>query len=405
MDTFREYIESAIKNIRSNRLRTLLTMLGIIIGIASVITILTIGGGMKEYVQQQFESTGSRMIDVFLRSDITDQGFNNEDIEAIMEEFPAVKGASYYFYNEGLISGRKGTYDASVVSVNQYYSLGNTNGIKYGRFISEDEVYNTQRVCVIMAADAKRLFGTEKAVGMSVDLNVDGASGEFTIIGITENYGEMIMKMLEMFGDNSINVYIPYTTSSSLFNLDVTESYDLEVYTDRADMDVTHDKIIKFIEAHKGLRGQDAIYSYNTNDDSEDIDQIMTLITTFMSMVAAISLLVGGIGVMNIMLVSVTERTREIGIRKSIGARTGSIMFQFLAESSIITLIGGILGIMLGLVLAAVICRIANFSYIIMPSSVIISTLFSSVIGIFFGIYPARKAAKLKPVDALSRRA
>ncbi|MBQ9334892.1 MAG: ABC transporter permease [Lachnospiraceae bacterium] len=405
MDTFREYIESAIKNIRSNRLRTLLTMLGIIIGIASVITIITIGGGVKEYVQKQFDSAGSRMIDVFLRSDITEQGFTNEDIEAIMDEFPAVKGASYYFYSDGMISGRKGTYDASVISVNQYYSLGNTNGIKYGRFIAEDEVYNAQRVCVIMAADAKRLFGTEKAVGMTVNLNVEGTTGEFTVIGVTEDYGEMIMKMLEMLGEQYINVYIPYTTTSSLFNLDVSRAYDLEIYTDRSDLNVSHDKIIKFIEAHKGLRGQDAIYSYNSNDDSQEIDQVMNLITAFMSMVAAISLLVGGIGVMNIMLVSVTERTREIGIRKSIGARTGSIMFQFLAESSIITLIGGIFGIMLGLIIAAVVCRIANFSYIIMPSSIIISTLFSSVIGIFFGIYPARKAAKLKPVDALSRRA
>ena len=404
MDTLREYIESAIKNIRSNRVRTLLTMLGIIIGIASVITIITIGGGMKEYVRQQFESTGSKMIDVFLRSDITDQGFNNEDIQAIMEEFPAVKGASYYFYSDGMATARKGAYEASVISVNEYYSLGNTNGIKYGKFISDEEVYNSKRVCVIMAADARKLFGTEKAVGMTLDLNIDGVSGEFTVVGITENYGEMIMKMMEMAGERAINVYIPYTTSASLFNLDVTQAYDLEVYTDRADLDVSHDKIIKFIEAHKGLRGQDAIYSYNSNDDSEEIDQIMSLITTFMSMVAAISLLVGGIGVMNIMLVSVTERTREIGIRKSIGARTGSILFQFLAESSIITLIGGILGIITGLIIAAVICRIANFKYIVTLSSIVISTLFSSVIGLFFGIYPARKAAKLRPVDALSRR-
>ncbi|SCY12720.1 putative ABC transport system permease protein [Lachnospiraceae bacterium XBB2008] len=404
MDTLREYIESAIKNIRSNRIRTLLTMLGIIIGIASVITILTIGGGMKEYVQQQFESVGSRMIDVYLRSNVTDQGFTNEDIIALMDEFPEVKGASYYFYSDGMSTARKGTFETSVISVNQFYSMGNTNGIKYGTFISEDEVYNSRRVCVLMAADAKRLFGTEKAVGMTLNLNVDGVTGEFTVIGVTEDYGEMIMKMMEMFGERSIQLYIPYTTSESLFNLDVSKAYDLEVYTDRADLNVSQDKIIRFLEAHKGLRGQDAIYSYNSNDDSEEIDQMMTLITTFMSMVAAISLLVGGIGVMNIMLVSVTERTREIGIRKSIGARTRSILIQFLAESSIITLIGGVFGIILGLVIAAVVCKLANFSYIVTPSSIIISTLFSSVIGIFFGIYPARKAAKLKPVDALSRR-
>jgi putative ABC transport system permease protein len=301
-------------------------------------------------------------------------------------------------------TARKGTFETSVISVNQYYSMGNTNGIKYGSFISEDEVYNARRVCVLMAADAKRLFGTEKAVGMTLNLNVDGVTGEFTVIGVTEDYGEMIMKMMEMFGERSIQLYIPYTTSESLFNLDVSKAYDLEVYTDRADLDVSQDKIIRFLEAHKGLRGQDAIYSYNSNDDSDEIDQMMTLITTFMSMVAAISLLVGGIGVMNIMLVSVTERTREIGIRKSIGARTRSILIQFLAESSIITLIGGVFGIILGLVIAAVVCKLANFSYIVTPSSIIISTLFSSVIGIFFGIYPARKAAKLKPVDALSRR-
>jgi putative ABC transport system permease protein len=153
--------------------------------------------------------------------------------------------------------------------------------------------------------------------------------------------------------------------------------------------------------ARHGVKDEDAVISQTMTDISDQIDTIFGAITKFMTFVAAISLLVGGIGVMNIMLVSVTERTREIGIRKSIGARTGAIMIQFLAEAAIISMMGGVVGVILGISVAAVACRIFEFDLVVNPSVVVMATVFSSAIGLFFGLHPARKAAKMRPIDAL----
>ncbi|MBO4899867.1 MAG: ABC transporter permease [Lachnospiraceae bacterium] len=403
MDTFREYIASAIKTIRSNRIRTLLTMLGIIIGIASVVAIITLGNGMSDYVQKQIESTGSSIISIYLSTSATDERFTQDDINAVKEAFPEIRGGSFYNAGEGAIIGKKGAGIAQFEFVGSDYNLGNGNGIKYGRYISEAEVDSAATVCVLVAADAKKLCGTENAVGMTVELNVDGRVSEFEIVGIQNDFGEMIMKLLEMV-DNPAIVDIPYTTAENTFGIDASSSASIEFYSGRAEAAVSPAVIQKFLENKKGLRGQDALYYYDTATNNDEISEMMGLITTFMSIVAAISLLVGGIGVMNIMLVSVTERTREIGIRKSIGARTGSILVQFLAESSIISLLGGIIGVVFGLIAAAFACKAVNFAFIMSPSSVVLATTVSIAIGIFFGIYPARKAAHLTPVEALSQR-
>lgn len=404
MGTFAEYISSAFKNIISNRIRTLLTMLGIIIGIASVIAIITLGNGMADFAQEQLNSTGSNYMGLYLNTEESDAFFTNEDIAAIMEEYPAVKGGSFYFYNDGYAGAKKGVYDASVVGCNEYYYIGNSNDIQYGRYMTADEVANEKRVCVMMANSAKKLFGFENAVGMTVELNVNGRVDDFEVVGILKDYSDMIMQMMEMFGEN-LEIQVPYTVCGSLFNTDITRITYIEMYTDRMDNSITINTLARFLENRKGLRGQNAINYYDTASDSDELSNAMGMITTFMSIVAAISLLVGGIGVMNIMLVSVSERTREIGIRKAIGARTGSILFQFLAESSIISLMGGLIGVVLGLVIAAIVCRLIDFKFMITLSSILISALFSVGIGIFFGIYPARKAARLTPVEALSHRA
>lgn len=403
MDTFREYIASAIKNIISNRLRTLLTMLGIVIGIAAVVCIITLGNGMSEYVQKQVESTGSSILSIYLSTSETDQRFTMDDINAVKDNFPAVKGGSFYSGYEGTIIGKKDAATAELEFVCADYCLGNGNGIRYGRYISEADVDSAANVCVLVAADAKKICGTENAVGMTVELNLDGRVQEMEIIGIQNDYGEMIMKMLEMIGGLMI-VDIPYTTAETNFGIKTSDIASVEFYTGKTGERLSPAPIAKFLENRMGLRGKNAIFYYDSATNSDDIDNVMGLVTTFMSIVAAISLLVGGIGVMNIMLVSVTERTREIGIRKSIGAKTGSILVQFLAESSIISLLGGFIGVVLGLVIAYFACKAVSFSYIISFSSIIVAAVVSMAIGIFFGIYPARRAAKLNPVEALNQR-
>ncbi len=403
MDTFREYIASAVKNIRSNRLRTVLTMLGIIIGIAAVVAIITLGNGMSEYVQKQIETAGSSIISIYISGSKTDQRFTLEDIEDVKANFDEVIGGSFYSGYDGTAVGKKDAATAFVSFVCPDYYLGNGNGIRYGRYINPSDIESGANVCVLIAADAKRLCGTENAVGMKIELNIEGRVNEFEIIGIANDYGEMIMKLLEMV-DNPAMIDVPFTAAEPNFGIQASDATSVEFYSERTGKQASASALDKFPDNCKGLRGEEAMYYYDSSQSNDEISQMMGLITVFMSIVAAISLLVGGIGVMNIMLVSVTERTREIGIRKSIGARTSSILVQFLAESSIISLLGGIIGVVLGLAVAAFACKAVSFSYIISPGSIALAASVSVLIGIFFGIYPARKAAGLTPIEALSQR-
>ncbi|MBQ8947581.1 MAG: ABC transporter permease [Lachnospiraceae bacterium] len=403
MDTLREYIESAIKNIRSNRMRTLLTMLGIIIGIAAVVAIITLGNGMTEYVGKQFSSTGASTISVYLDSTKTEQFLTTDDANAVVEQFPGIIGTSYCLYYAATATSRKGSFDIDAQFVSNYQYLSEGTKLLHGRNFTAEEMESNARVCTLKVSDAKKLCGTENPVGMTLQINVDNQIADFEIVGVFEDLGEMISKMYEMLGMPP-SVKMPYTTAESAFSLGINKETSMDIYVEKGSRAVPTGKVIKFLEIYKGLRGTNALFYYDSAGDTDEINQVMGIITTFMSFVAAISLLVGGIGVMNIMLVSVTERTREIGIRKSIGARTGSILIQFLAESSIISLLGGVIGVLLGLLIAAIVCHLINFKFIVTPSSVLLSAVFSSGIGVFFGIYPARKAARLKPVDALNRR-
>ena len=403
MDTFTEYIASAIKNIRSNRLRTLLTMLGIIIGIAAVVAIITLGNGMSDYVKKQVDIVGNSIISIYINASKTDQRFTLEDIEDVKANFDEVIGGSFYTGYEGTIKGRKNAGVALVSFVCPDYYLGNGSGVRYGRYFNDSDIESGANVCFLIASDAKRLCGTENAVGMTVELNIGGRVNEFEIVGVGNDLGEMIMKLMEMV-DNPSMEDVPFTAAEPNFGIKASDATSVEFYSERTGKQASASKLYKFLESSKGLRGQDAMYYYDSATSNDEISQIMGLITTFMSIVAAISLLVGGIGVMNIMLVSVTERTREIGIRKSIGARTGSILVQFLAESSIISFLGGIIGVVAGLVIAKIVCKAINFAFIISPGAIVMGSLVSVGIGIFFGIFPARKAARLTPIEALNQR-
>ena len=404
MDTFLEYLESAMKNIISNKMRTGLTMLGIIIGIASVIAALTIGNGMASYVANEVNSIGGNVAAIYLDTSIADRWLNNEDIAAVKENFNGIKGATFTDTAFGIASGKKGNYDCLIYGAGSDYQYSAGTKVKTGSYFSETQVDQGARVCVIMENDAKYLFGTTEALGKIVELNVEGNTVELEVVGIKENWSEMISKMMEMEEEeHTVMLEMPITTFGNAFKYDVSEFSSMEIYWNSDETDAIVKNVSRFLENRLGLRGKDAVHFESMADVTESVDSIMSAITAFLSLVAAISLLVGGIGVMNIMLVSVTERTREIGIRKSIGARTKAIMIQFLAESAIISLMGGIVGIIVGIAGATVGCILLDLTPVIDPTIVVGATLFSMMIGIFFGIYPARKAAKLKPIDALAR--
>lgn len=395
-----EYVKMAVGNIRSNKGRSLLTMLGIIIGISSVIMIITIGNGAKATINKEMNNIAGGQVAIYIAGDAKDdQWLTVDDINAIIEKVDHVKAATMSLNWEG-------TAKAGIKSVKAYVQ-GGTEGMLYissqkvvkGKFFTESDVYAGKRVCVISEGDAKKVFGTKNVIGMPLELTLGNVTQEFTIVGLRE---DAPASMFTGGPTEKINVEMPYTALGQCFNYYIDDFYNVYIIADESRYSSQIAKsAMNLIEGRKNARGEGVFAVESFEDYVSNISSILTYVTIFIVFVAAISLLVGGIGVMNIMLVSVTERTREIGIRKALGAKTKSIMLQFLSESAIITLLGGLIGILLGVGGAVIVCSIAKFQVGIEISTILIATIFSSGVGIVFGVYPAKKAAKLNPIEAL----
>lgn len=395
-----EYIKIALMNIRSNKGRSVLTMLGIIIGISSVIMIISIGDGIKGGINGELNAMAGGQIYIYSKDN--DDGsaieFSEEDIDAIMEKVPNVKAVTPSWSFGGTATGRKGTFAASATFGMPGLEYSNNDPIIKGRYFSDTDYYSANKVCIITESSARTLFGNTNVVGMTFDFSLYGVTQEFTIVGIRKDNAS---KLMGMVGNTTISLEAPISVVSEDYGFYVSYN-DLLIISDGGEnaSQVASD-VVRLMENRHDVRGKNLIGVENFNDYMSQMNQILSYITIFVVFVAAISLLVGGIGVMNIMLVSVTERTREIGIRKSLGARTGSILLQFLSESAIITLLGGLIGILIGVVGAFGICSLIGFTAKVSVGTVLGASLFSSAVGIFFGIYPAKKAAKLSPIEAL----
>ena len=261
---------------------------------------------------------------------------------------------------------------------------------------------------MISDADAKRLFGTDDVVGMNLDITCYDSSKSFRIMGVTtqKENGTFVSYT---YDGMPVTVNIPYSSMEDLVGA-TDEFYSLMIQGDKTlDSQIIADQVVHVLEKRHQCAGEEYFQVQSFQDVMQSMNEMLGMVTAFISFVAGISLLVGGIGVMNIMLVSVTERTREIGIRKSLGAKTSSIMLQFLAEAAILTVIGGLIGIILGILAAYGICSVISGSIGmtiipgISPTVIFVATLFSCAVGVFFGIYPAKKAARLSPIEALRR--
>ena len=395
-----EYIKIALMNIKSNKGRSILTMLGIIIGISSVIMIISIGNGVKGGINDELNSLAGGQIYIYSYGE-NEEGimldFTDEDMEVLMEEVPNIKGITPEWTFSSTSTGRKGSFPGLITAGNSNLQYAKQEPMAKGRYFTENDFYMANKVCVINEGGARLLFGTTNVIGMTIDVTTHNFTNEeFTIVGIRKDKENSLMAMLE--GD-TIELEMPLSVMGWYY---VTYYNDMLIICDGAEnaSQVANDAV-RILENRHNVRGKNAIQVQNFNDIMDEFNQIINLITGFVVLVAAISLLVGGIGVMNIMLVSVTERTREIGIRKALGARTSSIMLQFLAESAIISLLGGIIGIALGVAGAAGVCSLFGFKVKVDVATVLGASLFSTAVGVFFGMYPAKKAAKLSPIEAL----
>lgn len=395
-----EYIKIALMNIRSNKGRSVLTMLGIIIGITSVIMIMSIGDGVKGQVSDELNAMAGGLISIYVNNEQSKEKiyFDEDDFDAIREKIDGVKGVTPVYTLYGSVVGKKGEFTAYTSGGSESMEFYQTEPIVDGRYFTAADYYAGNRVCVITQQAAKKLFGTTDVIGMSIEVTLSGTTQDLTIVGIRQDSASA---MFSMYG-NMINIEVPLNLLSMSFGLYFDGFTDFYVISELPSMNTQiTQSVVRLMESRHNVRNQGVIMVQNMQDQISQINSVMGSISIFVVIVAAISLLVGGIGVMNIMLVSVTERTREIGIRKSLGARTGSILLQFLSESAIITLLGGLIGIVLGVAGAQAIGGAIGFSARISAVTVLGASAFSAAVGIFFGIYPARKAAKMSPIEAL----
>jgi putative ABC transport system permease protein len=397
----------ALESLTSNKMRSGLTVLGIVIGVAAVIAMLAIGRGAQNSISGQIEGIGTNL--VFISAGNQQAEVRNpkpltlSDAQAIADPLsaPSISAVSPQLQGSLEISTGKETSQVSVTGVTAEYAAVANETIDEGEFISADHLLARSAVAVIGPDTAENLFG--RKVGVTGE-TVRIAGQPFRVIGVLGSKGG------SGFGSQDDRILVPLTTAQSrLYQRRVRDSVDMiqAQAVDSASVTQAVEEISQVLRTrHRTEIGVDDFTIFTQQSILDMTSQITGVFTLFLGGVAAISLLVGGIGIMNIMLVSVTERTREIGLRKAIGARKRDIMVQFLVESMVLSLVGGIVGIMLAWVISTAIGAIAAASGTpiepqIGMDAIALATLFSMAVGLLFGLYPASRAASLQPVEAL----
>ena len=399
---YKESFLMAWASLVANKLRSLLTMLGIIIGVAAVIALVSIGNGVKQDIEDSISSLGSNLLVVLPGAPRTPGARSSQgsmkslkisDYEAIAK-LEGVKAASPMTNGSYVVIYQNKNWTTSVAGVNSNFQDVNNWTMTSGRFFSDKNVQNRERVAVVGQTVVKNLFADEDPVGKEIRVK----NIPFRVIGVLKSKGNGTMG-----NDQDDTVLIPYTTS-----MERVEGIDYlrRVYVvakDDGGIDRLQADIENLLRVRHNIKDTnlDDFNIQNMKSIMETVAQTTGTFTLFLGAVAAISLVVGGIGIMNIMLVSVTERTREIGVRKALGATYSVIVTQFLIEAVVISLMGGFIGIAFGIGASKVIGMVSGMSTVVSVPTIIMSFAFSMAIGLIFGIYPARKAAKLNPIDAL----
>ncbi len=391
----------AIRALASNPLRSLLTMLGVIIGVGSVVAMISIGQGARQATTEQVQALGSNLLTVFAASaqqaGVSGTGLVQtlvaEDADAILKEVPNVAGVSAEFSRQAqVVFQNQNTYTQITGVTPAFPDVRNFHTVE-GDFFTIDDLHRRAKVALLGKTVVNKLFSGTDPVGQHI--RIRGAT--FTIVGVMEEKGATA------FSDRDDVVFVPLTTAQRrLFGV----TYVRSIYVQAASteqMSGVQDAVTDLLRTrHRVPPSRDSDFIIRSQADIlQAFTGVSQTMTWLLGGIAAVSLIVGGIGIMNIMLVSVTERTREIGIRKAVGARRQDVLLQFLVESVALSVTGGLLGIGIGIVGSKLITQFAGWATLLSAQAILLAFTFAVAVGVFFGLYPAQRAAKLDPIEAL----
>lgn len=396
-----ETIKSAFSSVLSNKMRTLLTMLGIIIGIGSVIMITSIGQGSQSKITGEFDKLGAGRLDISLkdRTDFNPNHMLSVDDVNILKSHPEVNYVAPIVVSpmsKIRLKNPKDDKNCMVIGITGEGRFLYQFELVAGRLIMDADNKSKSNVAVINDSVAKKVFGSTDVVGQKILIKTYRGTFKPTIIGIIKDPYAALGSLIG--ADIPTEVYMPLEVTKQHFGIDYLEQISV-IVKDPNTMESVGKQLVAMLD--RKHRTEDTYRANSVMKNLDQFNQILGVITAFISFVAGISLVVGGVGVMNIMLVTVTERTREIGIRKSLGAKNRDILLQFLIESVILTFIGGLIGILLGYLGGYGVGKFMKITPVLSPLIIMLAFTISSGIGIVFGVYPANKASKLDPIEAL----
>lgn len=385
---FKESIKMAWSNIVHNKMRSFLTVLGIVIGVSSIIALITIVEGATGSITSQISALGADKITVTAMGTPFKQGLNEKDLERL-SQIENVNSISPTITSRTSIAAQDVKTDVNVQGKNEVYFTANKDLLSAGRGINILDVQNKTKVAVIGSDIAKELYFGQDPIEQSILIN----GSTFTIVGVLKPSGSFSM------GSTNESVLIPYTSAMRSLGVKSITNFDVYMIDSTQSAAIIEDINLVLNEA---FNYKDNAFSlFNMQDMLDTMGNITGMMSLLLAGIASISLIVGGVGIMNMMLVSVTERTTEIGLRKALGAEPSRIQLQFIIEAIFLSMFGGIIGLIIGILIAFIAALLIGFSFAITVGTIILAVGFSAAVGIIFGYFPAKKASQLNPIDAL----